>query len=262
MKNKKLWVTLIAVVFSLVVICLSITAFTIKQVNISFVMSSNAFDTKEVTSSTQVFTGKNLLFFNTDEVKNKLEENPYINVIKVEKIFPNVINIDVEERREIYFIDYQGKTYITDKDGVVLSEKKLDKEYGSHEYIKVNLLSRMESDNFVVTSVSLGEKIKSTNVGLFYKAHGLCEQVHLTDSVNELTIEKWFDGQEHVNVTFSTYSNVKITLEKAESKGDKKAESAFSVYDKEFSDYRKSQGVIRSFEKNDGTIEVQWNKNW
>jgi hypothetical protein len=122
-------------------------------------------------------------------------------------------------------------------------------------------LSRTASDNFLVTNVTLGEKIKTTNDTLFYKALGLCEQVHLTDSVNELCIEKYFDGKEHINVTFKTYSNVEIILEKAENKGDKKAEFAFNVYDKEFSDYRKSQGVIRSFEKNDGDIEVQWNKN-
>ncbi len=261
MKNKKLWVSLIAVVFSFVVICLVITAFTIKQVKISFVMSSNSFDTKEVTESTQVFNGKNLLFFNTDEIKNKLEENPYINVIKVEKVFPNIVSIEVEERREIYFIDFNEKTYVTDKDGVVLAEKREDKVYGSHEFIKLNLTAKVQNDEFFVTDVTFGEKIKTTNDVFFYKALGLCEQVNLTDSVKELTVEKYFDGQEHINVTFSTYSNVKIVLEKAEEKGTEKTECAFSVYDKEFSDYRKSEGVIRAIEKDDGKIEVQWNKN-
>lgn len=261
MKNKKLWVSLIAVVFSFVVICLSITAFTIKQVKISFVMSSNSFDAKEVTASTQVFNGKNLLFFNTSEIKEKLEENPYIKVVNVEKVFPNVINVEVEERREIYFIDFGGKTYITDKDGFVLSEKNEDRIYGSHEYIKLNLLSKTASDNFAVVSVNLGEKIQTTSDEFFYKAISLCEQVNLTDSVKELTVEKYFDGQEHINVTFNTYSNVKIVLEKAEQKGAEKTEKAFKIYDEEFSDYRKSEGVIRAIEKNDGIIEVQWNKN-
>ncbi len=260
MKNKKLLITLIAVVFAFVVICLSITAFTVKQVKISFIMSTNSFDASAVTKSMQQYNGKNLLFFNVDEIKVELEKNPYINVIRIEKSFPNVIEIDVEERREIYFINYDEKTYVADKDGVVLAEKNPNKTYNSHEFITLNLLAKNQSEPFTVTDIQLGEQIQTSNNELFYKALSLCEQVHLTDSVKDLTLEKYFggDGRDHIDVKFNTYSNVVINVLKAEENGADKAKAGFEKYDKEYSDYRKSWGYIHTYSLADGQITAVW----
>ncbi len=258
MKNKKLLVSIVAVVFAFVVICLAIAVFTIKQVKVSFSTTSNSLDAVKITADLQEYKGSNLLFFKTDVIKNKLEENPYVKVTGIEKKFPNVIEVSVEERREVYFLNYNEKTFVLDKDGFVLAEKNADKQYNPREYINLKLSSNLQGVDFSVKELAFGKQVKTADDELFYQALSLCEQANLTDNVKELKIEKFVDGSSNYNLVFLTHSNVQITVLKAQEDGVAKTNMAFTAYDNEKLDYNKSNGYIFAYKKDSGEISIIW----
>ena len=87
MKNKKLLISIISIVFAIVVISLAVSVFTIKQVKVNYTVTQNVIDTNEINESANSFAGKNLLFLNTDKIVDKLEENlnTYYQIIEVKK---------------------------------------------------------------------------------------------------------------------------------------------------------------------------------
>lgn len=73
------------------------------------------------------YLGKNFIFQNLDDFYAVYADDPYLNVLSVEKKFPDRIEIQVEERMETYAVARQeeGATvyYILDRDGNVLTRK-------------------------------------------------------------------------------------------------------------------------------------------
>lgn len=252
MKNKKLLIAIISVAFAVVVLCLAVSVFTVKQVKVHFSFSANKINESEVEEKANAFVGKNLMFLNIEEVERVLSENPFIEVLSVEKNFPNVINVSVKERREVYLIEYHGKTYVTDMNGLVLCEKNADEQYGEHELIELSL------DNIFITELTIGEYF-STDADAFLKnAFEIAKSVNLTDSVRKMTVENRFSGENNSYITFETYSGVDIVINKAEINGLAKSQKAFQIYDAETDDYVKSFDVIDVFETNEGIIEAVW----
>ena len=258
MKNKKLLISIISIVFAIVVISLAVSVFTIKQVKVNYTVTQNVIDTNEINESANSFAGKNLLFLNTDKIVDKLEENPYVEVVSVEKKFPNVVEVSVKERKEIYTVEYEGKTYLTDVDGLVLAEKDATKVYGEHELISLSL------KNVNVLEFQLGKVIKTDAQDFISNAFEIARQVNLTDSVKNMEVEKIFSGVDNVNasgynsrISFETYSGVTIVIYKAEIKGLEKAVKAFELYDSQSSDYVKSFDNIVVLEVN-GEIKAEW----
>ena len=56
-------------------------------------------------------TNKNLIFLSEDDVYKSLDYFHYMEIVSVDKQFPNVINVKVRERREVYYLDY-GNHYL------------------------------------------------------------------------------------------------------------------------------------------------------
>lgn len=252
MKNKKLIISIISVVFAVVVICLAVSVFTVKQVDVKFTFSANNVETTEINSSMDGFVGKNLLFLDTKDISNELEKNPYIEVLNVEKKFPNIVEVSVKERREIYSVTFSGKTYITDMNGLVLCEKNPEKTYGEHELINLEL------KNITVEELTVGKVIKTNADSFLSTAFEISKSVDLTDSVKTLKVEKRFSGTDNLYLSFETYSGVNIVINKAEEKGQEKALMGFSVYDTETDDYVKSFNTIEVNMLVGGSIRATW----
>ena len=103
MKNKKVLVILIAVVFFVIAIISFVGLFSIKRVHIDFAAQKET-NSIEVQDSLNSFLGQNLLFLNLDDVNSLLNDYHYMEVVSVKKSFPNVLSVQLKERREIYYI--------------------------------------------------------------------------------------------------------------------------------------------------------------
>lgn len=252
MKNRKLIISIISIVFAIVVICLAVSVFTVKDVQVKFTFSANNIDSGKVNETVDDFVGKNLLFLKTEDIENELQKNPYIEVLSVEKKFPNVVKVAIKERREIYTLTYQGKQYITDMNGLALCEKNPSKVYGEHELIN------LEFENIAVENLSLGSLLKTDADGFVGMALEISKGIDLTDSVKSMKIEKRFSGVNNLYVTFETYSGVNIVISKAEEKGLEKALKALQLYDVETDDYTKSFNTIEVYTLANGEIKAVW----
>ena len=168
------------------------------------------------------------------KIVKEIEEDPYFKVYSVEKNYPNVLKISVEERKEVFVISYKNKGYFADFEGRILS--KVNGDY--HNCLEVSF------KNVNIEEINFGEKIVSDDLGLISSALNVIYENANFGSVKTVLIEKVFDGENHINLTFNTYSSVEIVIYKAENGGAEKTAKAFELYNLESNDYRKSNNKI------------------
>lgn len=69
---------------------------------------------------------RGVLFFTVkeDEVKRGINANRYLHFLGMEKVFPNTIELYVQERQPTAFFTHLGMGYVLSEDGVILEETK------------------------------------------------------------------------------------------------------------------------------------------
>ena len=157
--RKKLWITLAAVLTSVVLVCLMFgLLFRLKKVNVEFRnRASKEFTQLEegvlenVKNSAEFGFGKNLLFMNFEENIAKIEkEHPFVKVEQVVRHFPNEVSVFISERTPRFRVKDKNSTnwFILDDDFKVLTkltsaEVIEDGKYGnlSYEDITVEISS-------------------------------------------------------------------------------------------------------------------------
>ena len=244
MKSKKIAVILIAVAFMLVVVLSTMGLFTVKKVHVDFAVSESR-NAEQIQRTLDGFVGSNLLFLNTESVKAALKDECYMEVLSIDKQYPNVINVKLKERREVYYLEYNGKYYVTTAEGFVLNE--LTKDPNSREKI------RLDFDGIDIVDIAVGSYVKTTDDALLTVVFDMAKSVNLTDCIKTINIFKM--GNEQPDVTFETYTGVKIIVEKANVDGKAKAIKGFDAYDKKAGDHEKMFSCIRV------NKEVIWSEN-
>ena len=250
MKSKKLPLILICVAFIAFTIFAVIMFFTTKQVKVNFSVSEKITYTQEVQDKLNRYEGANLLFFDENKIIEEFTDYPYLEITSVKKDFPNVIEVDIKERREVYSFTDGTNFYTADENGIVPS--KANEQKVGREYLLV------EFDGINITSAEVGKKLVADFNDCVYNAFDIAKSVNLTDCIKSMTVLK---NIEQTDVSFLTYSGVKITLRKADKNGVEKAKKAFSVYDSEVKDYVKSFNGIEVIEKDDGEIICTWTRH-
>ena len=248
MRTKKLAIISIAIAFAIVVICSVITTFTVRHVDAVFSVSEkNAEKMETINDILNGYVGKNLLFCDIGNLEKEIEKDPYVEVTSIVKKFPDVIELQIRDRKEIYVLQYENKYYVLSEEGVVL--KQSDTFIGGREYIQFNL------DGFEILSLNVGDYIHTDDDLMLAVAFDIAEVARYTDCVKELTLKKGVDVQD---VIFSTYTAVEIEVRNILDEGKKKAEKAFTAYDNEIRDYIKSNNRIIVTKEDDGDIVAVW----
>ena len=248
MRTKKLAIISIAIAFAIVVICSVITTFTVRHVDAVFSVSEkNAEKMDAINDILNGYVGKNLLFCDIGNLEKEIEKDPYVEVTSIVKKFPDVIELQIRDRKEIYVLQYENKYYVLSEEGVVL--KQSDTFIGGREYIQFNL------DGLEILSLNVGDYIHTDDDLMLAVAFDIAEVARYTDCVKELTLKKGVDVQD---VIFSTYTAVEIEVRNILDEGKKKAEKAFTAYDNETRDYIKSNNKIIVTKEDDGDIVAVW----
>lgn len=98
-------------------LCLS-PMFNIQEISVE---SNSIVSSEMVVSLSKIQLYKNIFLIDKSEAIKNIETNPYINSVKISRIFPNKINISVEERVEKYLLEFaEGKYAVLDGQGYVL----------------------------------------------------------------------------------------------------------------------------------------------
>lgn len=249
MRAKKLFVIFLAAVCMLAVALSCVFIFAIEEINVEFAVGEQT-DVSAVSQTIDEYTGKNLLFADLDEIKNDLKKYPYFKVESIKKNYPNGIDITLSERVEVYWFESDGVYYTLDKTGFIL--KKEDQKPSDENRIQL-----VFDENVNFTSLKVGEVVKTDKDELVNCVFSMASKVRLTDCINKIQV---FSKPEQ-DVTFYTYTGVKITIRDADESGDEKARVAFDFYDK-LDDYSKAfNEIIGYYNEYLGKIEADWSKN-
>ncbi len=248
---KKLIAILMTVLF---VVALAVSFFvitTINKVNVHFSAGKNI-NCTEVQKTLDGNLGKSFFFINEQEVKDSLSVYPYTEVLSISKSFPNVIEVSIKERQEVYSIKVGEDVLIISETGHLLRIIPSASYQPSRDIINMNI------DTIGVTQKELGKVIVTTSDQLFLTVLDMAKSVNLTDCIKEIFIDKYDAPNELSDVEFITYTGVRICVYKAEEKGVDKIRSAFDCYDKEITDYEKVSGTLMvGYDANNPT-EVTW----
>lgn len=257
MNAKKLGVILIAAAFMLIIVFSCVSLFVVKKVDVVFTVSENTRG-EEVQNKLEQCLGNNLLFFDTGKVYGLLADESYIEVLSVEKQFPNVLRVEVKERREIFYVRYGEKCFATTGDGFVLRE--LSSNESESELPRDRIL--LEFDDVDLVDLSVGKCFLSENKNLVQTVFEMAKSVNFTDCIKSIEVKKIAEvlGVGEYNADFTTYTGVKMVVEDILIVGVEKAVNAFYAYDNILTDFQKLDGEIQSFAMIDGAFRVTYNQ--
>jgi len=91
--------------------------FTVKEITVENNVHYTAAQIKELTG---LAMGENIFLLRVSEVAHKLEQDPYIRSASVSRVFPDGLNIILDERIESVLIEYAEGYAIVDFDGIIL----------------------------------------------------------------------------------------------------------------------------------------------
>ena len=224
--------------------------FLIKKVDVSFAVSDDT-DVGELQGELDKFLNKNIIFLDVQEVYDALDGFYYMEIASVKKEFPNVITVEVVERREVYYLDYGTNYLVTTADGFIL--RSISKNSVLEENRDKIILML---DGISVLDATIGKTLKTDNDELLSTVFKMAKSVNLTDCIKNIKVFSL--GSELSDVTFGTYTGVDIVVEKAEISGVDKVIAGFKAYNEEASDYEKMFKTIMVFKDNQGIIQVDW----
>lgn len=251
MKNKRISIILIAIAFALIVVFSCIGLFSVKKVQVSFAVSEDR-NVEQIQSSLDSFLGDNLLFLKTEDVESVIKSIPnsqYLEIAKIEKSYPNVLKIEINERREVYYVKSGQNYYVTTADGFVLNEMLELPVDTSRDKILLEL------DGVNIDSATVGDYLQTSDNSLMQTVFLMAKSVKLTDCIKKIHVFKPQFSES--NVTFETYTGVNIIIEKVEVLGIDKVVEGFNAYDNALSDYIKTfDSIIVNLV--DGKINVDW----
>ena len=252
MKNKRVSTILIAVAFALIVVFSCVGLFSVKKVEVAFAVSEER-NAEQIQSALDTFLGDNLLFLKTEKVEKVINEMPnsqYLEIVNIEKSYPNVLKVEINERREVYYIKNGQDYLVTTADGFVLNIISNLPENGLRDKIVLEL------DGLYLENVQVGSLLTTNDDMLMQTVFEMAKSVKLTDCIKKINVFK--PQYSESNVTFETYTGVVIKIEKVEINGIQKVIEGFKAYDNATSDYIKTFDTIIVNLNVDGQINVDW----
>ena len=102
--------------------------FEIKKITLNGRSKSNLDSIKNIVNSS-LDKNKNIINYDIDNIRNSLEETNWINKVFIRKIFPNKINIDIEEHKEFAIFNKNEKNFLLSQEGKIIHEIRNSKAY-------------------------------------------------------------------------------------------------------------------------------------
>ncbi len=178
------------------------------------VVGNSYYSKEEILVMGDCKTGENI-FWGTDlkDIKSRLEKDSYMASVKVKRVLPNKISVELDERKQVAAVVYGQHYVVIDSDGIVLRNTEVDPkvthvhgltisriEVGQpievEETVKLRqtleMLSMMESKDMYFV------KIEMTNSGVnaYVLEHLVCKGTpqNIMDSIKTQNLQKVVTG--------------------------------------------------------------------
>ena len=125
-KKRTIKIVIILVFVLLLVIAVMMSPlFNIKEIDVA---GNEKVSTDEIISLSKINIGENTYRTNFGAVEENILENPYVDNVRIERILPDKILINVEERKTTFILEYgSGYVYINNQGYILeISDNKLD----------------------------------------------------------------------------------------------------------------------------------------
>lgn len=170
--------TILLIVLVIALIVLQGTYFRLSKV---YVFGNDTVTAQEVAVASGLVEGLNMLSINEKEVAKRMTSNHRFEFIRLEKAFPDTINLYIRERKPVSVIQWLGVQYTLDKDGMVMTERnELD----------------LPGDKIYVT----GLMIMNIHVGLDVETSDSRQLSAYSAILNELDMQYYLDQISEMNI--------------------------------------------------------------
>lgn len=185
MKRILKWTSVLAIIIGGIVFALVSPIFNIQEIK---VVNNELINEETIKSLSELSVGENLFRFNKKKISKNIKSNPYIETVKIQRILPNKVKIEVQERKREYNIEFLNGFIYINKQGYILeiSNEKLDKPIIQGVSIQdenVEIGSRLNSEDLE----KLGDVIQIIDICKNYELDTRVTSIDVTDK-NEYSI--------------------------------------------------------------------------
>jgi hypothetical protein len=249
---KSLLIILIFAVFIGVLVLSYFLLTTVRKVEVRFVVAGNT-DIVAVQKELDKNLGKNINFINDADIQKTVSEFGYIELVSIERVFPNVLKIAVKERVEAYSV-VEGETVY-----VLSDEARLLKTVSKSDFVNADKLIELDMGDVVITEKIEGQVIKTTNDELLTSVLDTVRETSLTTGIKSIKLVQYAAQSEFSDIEVQMRTGVKICIYEAEDRGTEKLKAALSEYDSATGDFEKVSGTIYAwYDDASGKVEVSW----
>ena len=231
MKYKRLLVFVTSMIFFTALIICFFAMFKTAEISIDVnsVAGSNEQVAEKVQALLQDKEGKNLLFISTEELEREVNGvSSYAKVTKIEKKYPNKLEVYVEERVEKFAVCYQNKYYVVDEEMHVLKEKQ---ENVNNVTGKPNLLINFDIADIDTETLKVGKNLSiydaKTSAYLKENINSLFEKMGDISTVS-ITVKK--EKFYFRRITLTMREGMVINIDKADIRTSEKIKKAYEFY--------------------------------
>ena len=250
MKTKRIISLIIAIFFVFATFASCYFIFSIKKMQCK-VISDGEISSHLIQEDLDEYLGKSILFFDLENVENVIKNYPYFKLNSVYKKYPNIIQIEIEQRKEVYHILHSDNLYyLLDQTGFVI-DALTSVEFESSNLNTIEL-SYKNDESF---ALAIGKKVSVSQIQLFNSVLEMTKSIDLTDCVYKIEVNA---HSQFKDVVFFTRSGVKIEITSADILGLQKLDVAMQSYHNA-KDYYKTFDTIKVFILvDDNSIQCEW----
>ena len=138
--------------------------FEIKKITLNGRVNTNLNSVKDIVNSS-LSKDKNLIKYNTINLKNEIKNLSWINNISIRKIFPNQIIININEHKQFAILNKNENKFLVSDEGKIIYQIKNSEIYNLIELENTFALKNInEIKNFLSKYPKLGKKISKISV--------------------------------------------------------------------------------------------------
>ena len=232
MKYKKLLIFITSLIFITTLFFSSIFLFKIAEINVTTrkISGSNNYIDVLTTEYAKNYKGKNIIFTASENIKSDLENlSSYIKVNKIEKVFPNKLNIEVEERLEVFSLKYNEEYCVFDENLKLLSVKKEN----------VNNINGLNNVELVLSLSDYNETLFASSKVLEFYDEQTQEMfdiiksivVERKDNIKSISVNVRSDGKINRFIVVTMTEGMEIQIDKSNERVKDKFDKLFEYYD-------------------------------
>lgn len=185
---KRVFFIMVLLIAVLVTLCLKLTYFNIKYVNVSnnYTIASN-----EIIKESGIQKNTNIFYMNSKNIKNNILNNPYILSVDIHKKLPNTVNINVNERKAVFYVQNDSNKFaVIDRYGTVLEIKDNIDNMNLIKIIGIN-----------TSKVSIGKIVLSDNKKLniiniltdIIMNNEVCKNIKVVDITDTMDLKTYYN---------------------------------------------------------------------